>query len=125
EGTTLRSGNFSAPLLTEAAIAEARFSDVLLNAVKALITLSDIGGNEFSVIARAPVKTLPRTSEGTTLSSGNFPAPLLTEAAMAEAWFSDVLLNPVKALATPSDIVFAGLPNTERTLPTTSARTTV
>src|SRR5438309_7593829 len=82
EGTTLSSGNFPAPLLTEAAIAEARFSDVLLNPVKALATLSDNADTELSEIARAPVKTLPRTSEGTTLSSGNFPAPLLTEAAI-------------------------------------------
>src|SRR5438309_2525062 len=104
EGTTLSSGNFPAPLLTEAAIAEARFSDVLLNPVKALATLSDNADTEFSEITRAPVKTLPRTSEGTTLRSGNFSAPLLTEAAIAEARFSDVLLNPVKTLATHSDI---------------------
>src|SRR2546425_12404450 len=75
-------------------IAEARFSDVLLNPVKALATLSDNADTELSEIARAPVKTLPTTSEGTTLRSGNFSAPLLTEAAIAEARFSDVLLNP-------------------------------
>src|SRR3989441_7035774 len=94
EGTRLRSGNFPAPLLTEAAIAEARFSDVVLNPVKALATLSDNADTELSEIARAPVKTLPTTSEGTTLRSGNFSAPLLTEAAIAETRFTDVLLNP-------------------------------
>src|SRR2546427_1384765 len=122
EGTTLSSGNFPAPLLTEAAIAEPRVVDVLLNPVKALATLSDNADNEFSEIARAPVKTLPTTSEGTTLSSGNFPAPFLTESAIAttsdrdfetplvttpdiaDARLSDVLLNPVKALPTMPDV---------------------
>src|SRR2546427_3748704 len=100
---------------------EARFSDVLLKPVKALTPLSDTADNEFSEIARAPVKTLPRTSEGTTLSSGNFPAPFLTESAIetttdrdlatplfttseiVDARSSDVVLNPVKALDTASD----------------------
>src|SRR5207245_11149708 len=84
------SGNFPAPLLTEAAIAEARFSDVLLNPVKALATLSDIADTEFSEITRAPVKTLPRTSEGTLLSSGNFPAPFLTESAIETTTDRDI-----------------------------------
>src|SRR3989442_11601490 len=125
EGTKLSSGNFPAPLLTEAAIAEPRVVDVLLNPVKALITLSDTADNEFSEIARAPVKTLPRTSEGTKLSSGNFPAPFLTESVIEtttdrdlatplfttseiiDARFSDVVLNPVKALDAASEMVGA------------------
>src|SRR5438105_142526 len=102
EGTTLRSGNFAAPFLTEAAIAEARFSDVLRNPVKALITLSDIADTEFSEIARAPVKTLPATSEGTRLSSGNFPTSFLTEAAIDEARYCEVLRHPVQTSETPS-----------------------
>src|SRR5437867_3396690 len=123
EGTKLRSGNFPAPFLTEAAIAEARLSDVLRNPVNALVTLSDIEDTELSEIARAPVNTLPTTSEGTTLRSGNFPAPLLTEAAtettsdrdlatplfitseIIDARFSDVVLNPVKTLDATSDTV--------------------
>src|SRR3989449_2576396 len=129
EGTRLRSGNFPAPLLTEAAIAEARFSDVLLNPVKALITLSDIADNEFSEIARAPVKTLPRTSEGTKLSSGNFPAPLLTETAIVKPSDGDVLLNPFKSLATLSDIADTEFSEITRapvkTLPRTSEGTTL
>src|SRR5437867_2111107 len=103
DGTTLRSGNFAAPFLTEAAIAEARFSDVLRNPVKALITLSDTADTESSEIARAPVKTLLATSEGTRVSSGNFPTSFLTEAAIAEARFCDVLRNPVKTLSRASD----------------------
>src|SRR2546430_8613197 len=102
EGTTLSSGNFPAPLLTEAAIAEPTFSDLLLNPVKTLATLSDNADTELSEIARAPVKTLPTTSEGTTLRSANFPAPLLMLSLNAEATLSAVLLNPVKALDTLS-----------------------
>src|SRR3989454_8633896 len=75
EGTTLRSGNFPAPLLMLSLNAEATLSAVLRNAVKVLVTLSDTADAEFSEIARAPVKTLPMTSEGTRLTSGNFPAP--------------------------------------------------
>src|SRR5439155_4861477 len=82
EGTTLRNGNFAAPFLTEAAIAEARFCDVLRNPVKTLSRASDTADTEFSEIARAPVKTLLSTSEGTTVSSGNFPTSFLTEAAI-------------------------------------------
>src|SRR3989454_7629373 len=94
EGTTLRSGNFPAPLLTEAAIAEARLSDVLRNPVKALSTASDTADTEFSEIARAPVKTLLATSEGTRVSSGNFPTSFLTEAAIATASDFDLLRHP-------------------------------
>src|SRR5207245_10703252 len=81
EGTTFTCGNFPAPLLTEAANAEARLSDVLRNPWNNSVTLSDIADTEFSEIARAPVKTLPMTSEGTTFTCANFPAPFLTEAA--------------------------------------------
>src|SRR5439155_1204729 len=121
EGTTLRSGNFPAPLLSETAIettthmdfaaplattseiADARFSDVDLNPVKTLDATSDTVGASASVLN--PVKTLPTTSEGTTLSSANFPAPLLMLSLNAEATLSAVLRNPVKALVTLSDIV--------------------
>src|SRR5207245_8697379 len=90
---------------------------------KVLITLSDTADAEFSEIARAPVKTLPTTSEGTRLNSGNFPAPLLIESAiettsdrdLATPLFttseivdersSDVLLNPVKTLDAASEMV--------------------
>src|SRR5439155_1654797 len=98
-----------------------RLSAVLRNPVKALVTLSDIVDTEFSEIARAPVNIRPMTSEGTTLTSGNFPAPLLTESAIettsdrdfetplfttpeiADARLSDVVLNPVKSLPTTSE----------------------
>src|SRR5207245_4622927 len=82
EGTMLASGNLPAPLLMLSLNAETRLSDVLRIPVKALATLSDIADTELSEMARAPVKALPRMSEGTTLSSGNFPAPLLTESAI-------------------------------------------
>src|SRR2546428_531420 len=113
--------DLATPLFTIAAIAEARLSDVLRNPVNALATLSDIADTEFSEIARAPVKTLPTTSEGTTLRSGDFPAPLLMQTAIAttsdmdfatplvttseivDPRFSDVVLNPVKALPTTSE----------------------
>src|SRR5881397_3711901 len=119
EGTTLSSGNFPAPFLTESAIetttdmdlatplvttpeiADARLSDVVLNPVKTLSAASETLGVSESVLN--PVKTLPMTSEGTTLRSGNFPAPLLTEAAIAEARSSDVVLNPVKTLSAASE----------------------
>src|SRR5437660_7630446 len=68
DGTRLTCGNFPAPLLTEAANAEARLSDVLRNPWNNSVTLSDIADTEFSEIARAPVKTLPMTSEGTTFT---------------------------------------------------------
>src|SRR5437870_13860449 len=88
--------DFAAPLVTTSEIVDPRFSDVVLN----------------------PVKALPTTSEGTTLRSGNFPAPLLSETAIemtsdmdfaaplvttseiVDPRFSDVALNPVKALPT-------------------------
>src|SRR5207247_10526038 len=98
DGTTLRSGNFAAPFLTEAAIAEARFSDVLRNPVKALITLSDTADTESSEIARAPVQTLLATSAGTRGSGGNFPTSFLTEAAIAAARCCDVLRHRLTAL---------------------------
>src|SRR5207247_8884716 len=82
-------------------IADARLSDVVLNPVKTLSAASETLGVSESVLN--PVKTLPMTSEGTTLRSGNFPAPLLTEAAIAEARFSDVVRNPVKTLTKASD----------------------
>src|SRR5437870_11942575 len=110
--------DFAAPLVTTSEIVDPRFSDVVLN----------------------PVKALPTTSEGTTLRSGNFPAPLLSETAIettsdmdfaaplvttseiVDPRFSDVALNPVKALPTTSDgttprsgVLTAPLP-----LPTTS-----
>src|SRR5437867_2538694 len=103
DGTRVSSGNFPASFLTEAAIAEARFCDVLRNPVKALSRASDTADTESSEIARAPVKTLLATSEGTRVSSGNFPTSFLTEAAIAEARFCDVLRNPVKALSRASD----------------------
>src|SRR5438093_1953677 len=82
EGTTLSSANFPAPLLMLSLNAEARLSAVLRNPVKALVTLSDIVDTEFSEIARAPVNIRPMTSEGTRLTSGNFPAPFLTQSAI-------------------------------------------
>src|SRR5207245_10524958 len=84
-----------------------------------------IAGADDFARTRDPVKTLPRTSEGTTLSSGNFPAPFLTESAIEtttdrdlatplfttseiiDARFSDVVLNPVKALDAASEMVGA------------------
>src|SRR5438093_728068 len=121
EGTTLSSANFPAPLLMLSLNAEARLSAVLRNPVKALVTLSDIVDTEFSEIARAPVNIRPMTSEGTRLTSGNFPAPFLIESAIettsdrdlatplfttpeiADARLSDVVLNPVKSLPTTSE----------------------
>src|SRR3989442_7487240 len=100
---------------------EASHSTVALNPSTRLVTMSDIVDTRFSDIARAPVKALPTTSEGTTLRSGNFPAPLLSETAIettsdmdfaaplvttseiVDPRFSDVVLNPVKALPTTSE----------------------
>src|SRR5438093_11329740 len=90
EGATLSGRNFPAPLLTEAAIAEARLSDVVLNPVKTLSAASETLGVSESVLN--PVMTLPTTSDGTTLRSGNFAAPFLTEAAIAKA--TDIDLAP-------------------------------
>src|SRR2546422_8376778 len=130
EGTRLSSGNFPAPLLSETAIGttsdrdftrplfttseivDARFSDVVLTPVKTLDAASEMVG----VSARerpAPVKSLPTTSEGTMLASGNLPAPLLTEAVIAETRVSDVVLTPVKSLDTASEMVGASV--SERT----------
>src|SRR5439155_19779160 len=101
--------------------AAARLSALLRNPVKALITLSEIADTESSEIARAPVNIRSTTSEGTTLTSGNFPAPFLTESAIettsdrdfetplfttpeiADATLSDVVRNPVESLPTPSE----------------------
>src|SRR2546426_7380725 len=105
--------------------AEARLSAVPRNPWNSLVTLSDTADTEFSEIARAPVKALPTTSEGTTLRSGNFPAPLLSETAIettsdmdfaaplattseiVDPRSSDVALNPVKTLDAASDTVGA------------------
>src|SRR3989449_475889 len=121
EGTTLTSGNLPAPLLMLSLNAEATLSAVLRNAVKVLVTLSDTADNEFSEIARAPMKTLPTTSEGTRVSSGNFAValpiesaiettsdrdfatPLVTTSEIADPRPSDVVLNPVKTLARTSE----------------------
>src|SRR5437899_3999062 len=67
------------------------------------LTLHDALPIWISVSVLNPAKTLPRTSEGTTLSSGNFPAPLLIESAIAATRLSDVLRLPVKALDTLSE----------------------
>src|SRR5438128_9037600 len=93
--------DFAAPLVTTSEIVDPRSSDEALN----------------------PVKTLPTTSEGTTLRSGNFPAPLLSETAIettsdmdfaaplvttseiVDPRFSDEALNPVKTLDATSDTV--------------------
>src|SRR5207245_11152815 len=82
---------------------------------------------ELSEIERAPLKTLPTTSEGTRLTCANFPAPLLTESVIettsdrdfatplrttseiVDARLSDVVLNPVKALDTASETVGASV----------------
>src|SRR5437870_87300 len=149
--------DFAAPLVTTSEIVDPRFSDVVLNPVKALpttsegtthrngdvpahllsetaiettsdmdfaaplVTTSEIVDPRFSDVVLNPVKALPTTSEGTTLRSGNFPAPLLSETAIettsdmdfaaplvttseiVDPRFSDVVLNPVKALPTTSE----------------------
>src|SRR3989442_2104968 len=124
---------------------EASHSTVALNPSTRLVTMSDIVDTRFSDLARSPVKALPTMSEGTTLRSGNFPAPLLSETAIettsdmdfaaplattseiAEARLSDVVLNPVKALDAASDTVgaSASVLNPVKTLPTTSEATTL
>src|SRR5438132_3822704 len=86
EGTTLSSGNFPAPFLTESAIETTSDRDF----ETPLVTTSEIADARFSDVALNPVKTLPTTSEGTTLSSGNFPAPLLTESAIEATTVTDV-----------------------------------
>src|SRR3989442_2107122 len=115
--------NFPAPLFITSDIA-ARLSAVLLNPVNVLVTLSDIADTELSDTARAPVKTLPTTSEGTMLSSENFPAPLLivsdiaarlsdsdfttplfTTSDIADNELSETPLAPLKALADESEMV--------------------
>src|SRR5207245_11536423 len=102
ENLTDASRDVPTPWFCTSDIASASVSDVVLIPVKAMEAASEMVGASASVLN--PVKTLPRTSEGTTLSSGNFPAPLLTESAIDEARFSDVLLNLVMALASVSDI---------------------
>src|SRR5256712_13182157 len=85
--------------------------------------MSDIIDARFSDLARAPLKPLPTTSEGTRLTCANFPAPLLTESVIettsdrdfatplvttseiVDARFSDVVLNPVKTLHAASEMV--------------------
>src|SRR3989442_2611518 len=145
EGTTLSRGNFPAPLFTEAVIAETRLSD--RDFTTPLFTMSAISEEMFSEIPLPPLKTLPTTSEGTRLASGNFPAPFLTEAviadtglsdrdlrtplptisAIAETRLSDVLRNPWNTLVRLSDITDTELSEIERapvkTLPTTSEGT--
>src|SRR5206468_10269129 len=93
--------DFTTPLFTMAANAEARLSDVLRNPWNNSVTLSDIADTEFSEIARAPVKTLPMTSEGTTFTCANFPAPLLSETAIETTSDRDL----VAPLVTTSEIV--------------------
>src|SRR5439155_851206 len=132
--------DFTKPLLTIPAIAEARLSDVLRNPWNNLVTLSDIADTEFSEMPRAPVKTLPMTSEGTRLTCANFPAPLLSETAIettsdrdfttplfttseiADERSSDVVLNPVKTLDAAADMVGVSVSvlNPVKTLLTTS-----
>src|SRR3989475_11898678 len=86
-----------------------------------LVTTSESVDPRFSEMVLTPVKALPTTSEGTTLRSGNFPAPLLSETAIettsdmdfaaplvttseiVDPRFSDVVLNPVKTLETTSE----------------------
>src|SRR5438309_999317 len=144
EGTTLTCGNFPAPLLTESVIAEARFSctdlpeplltiaanaeaslsDVLRNPWNISVTLSDIADTEFSEIARPPVKTLPMTSEGTTFTCANFPAPLLSETAIETTSDKDLvapLVTTPEIVDRSSDVVL----NPVKTLPTTSEGTTL
>src|SRR5439155_639928 len=139
EGTTLRSGNFPAPLLSETAIETTSDMDF----AAPLVTTSEIVDPRFSDVALNPVKALATKSEGTTLRSGNFPAPLLSETAIettsdmdfaapllttseiVDPRFSDVALNPVKALDATSDTVgaSASVLNPVKTLPTTSEGT--
>src|SRR5205807_1258300 len=141
ESTTLRSGNFPAPLLSETAIETTSDMDF----AAPLVTTSEIVDPRSSDVVLNPVKALPTTSEGTTLRSGNFPAPLLRQTAIeatsdmdfaaplattseiAEARLSDVVLNPVKTLDAASDTVgaSASVLNPVKTLPTTSEGTTL
>src|SRR2546425_3992895 len=127
EGTRLTCANFPAPLLMLSLNAETRLSDVLRNPWNTLVRLSDITDTELSEIERAPVKTLPTTSEGTRLTCANFPAPLLMLSVNAATRLSDVLRNPVKALVTLSDTTDTELSEMTRapvkTLPTTSEGT--
>src|SRR5213594_1178741 len=117
EGTTLRSGNFPAPLFSETAIETTSDMDF----AAPLVTTSEIADERSHDVVLNPVKTLPTTSEGTTLNSGNFPAPLFSETAIettsdmdfaaplvttseiADERSSDVVLNPVKTLPTTSE----------------------
>src|SRR3989441_8711138 len=145
EGTTLSRGNFPAPLFTEAVIAETRLSD--RDFTTPLFTIPAISEEMFSEIPLPPLKTLPTTSEGTRLASGNFPAPFLTQAVIAETRLSDrdlttrlptisaiaetrlsyVLRNPWNTLVRLTDITDTKLSEIERapvkTMPTTSEGT--
>src|SRR5207245_3356792 len=125
--------------------AETRLSDVLRNPWNTLVRLSDITDTELSEIERAPVKTLPTTSEGTRLTCANFPAPLLTESVIettsdrdfatplvttseiVDARLSDVVLNPVKTLDTPPETVgaSASVLNAVQTMQTHSEGTSI
>src|SRR5205823_13847381 len=78
------------------------FSEIPLRQLKTLATESATVGLSVNVLN--PAMTLPTTSEGTTLSSANFPAPLLTESVIAEARFSGTPLNPVKTLDAISEM---------------------
>src|SRR3989442_2385724 len=88
EGATDSERKLKVPLLTVSDIREARFSETPLAPLKTLATESATVGISVSVLN--PAKTLPMTSEGTTLSSANFPAPLLTESAIETTSDSDL-----------------------------------
>src|SRR2546425_227069 len=88
EGATASERKLKVPLLTVSDIREARFSETPLAPLKTLATESATVGISVSVLN--PAKTLPMTSEGTTLSSSNFPAPLLTESAIETTSDSDL-----------------------------------
>src|SRR2546428_193199 len=123
EGTRLTCANFPAPLLTLSLIAATTLSDVLRNPWNTLVTLSDITESRSSAIERAPLKTLPTTSEGTRLSCANFPAPLLTESVIESFSVRDF----APPLVTTPEITHARFSEMDRaplkTLPTTSEGT--
>src|SRR3989449_6344901 len=111
EGATASERKLKVPLLTVSDIREARFSETPLAPLKTLATESATVGLSVSVLN--PAKTLPMTSEGTTLSGANLSTPLFTESAIAETRLSVSPLNPVKALDTASEMVGASV--SERT----------
>src|SRR5438132_9509483 len=102
EGATASERKPKVPLPTVSDIREARFSEIPLAPLKTLATESATVGLSVSVLN--PAKSLPTTSEGATLSSANFPAPLLSESVIAEARFSGTPLNPVKTLDAISEM---------------------